>query len=332
LLAWPIGCAFSGAGQLRPPAFHVDTPPVDANLVKPPSPYAPVTQIETPKEVAPAPPESARVETRVPDPPPVPPAPPPSLEPVTKVATTITPQPRPAPEAPLVNALRELLEQHPDRALELLKHTENASPKETLALLRAAALLGEGRERLDPREIAALLEQLDDCRARLRGQAPLTLHHLCFYRQVISYGNVDVLPNELGGPAFQAGVDGRAGERIKVYAEVHNFRLKEVRNPEDGRKLDGYETFLGGTLTIVDSCGGLVSEMDFQVKPDRYWSRIHDCYVTFDFHVPARTPPGSYSLKVKVRDVDPITREERTAECPIDFRVVGSKQTAGRGQ
>jgi hypothetical protein len=297
-----------------------------------PSAYRP--QVVQPRETKEAPPKAPQptdplptMQVRTVEPPPAPP--PSDAGPVT-VANT-TPEPRPAPEPPLVVALRELVEHHPARALELLQSTERASPQETLALLRAAVLLDEGSlERTDAREVARLLEQLDDCRARLRGQAPLTLQHLCFYRGVASFGNVDALPPDPAGPAFQAGCDSRHGELAKVYVEVRNFRFAEVRNPDDQKKIDAYEARLAGSLTILDSRGGLVSVMDFKADPDHCTSPRHDMYITFDFHVPPRTPPGAYTLKVQVRDLLSGSAEERTAQGELEFRVVSGSRTARR--
>src|SRR5262249_45147599 len=152
--------------------------------------------------------------------------------------------------------------------------------QETLALLEAALLEAGQLKKPSEREIAALLERIDDFRASAGARAELSLHHLCFYRQLASFGNVEAVPCD-PEPAFQAGIDGRPGECRKIYGGVRHFRSRA-----NG---DHFETFLGGTLTLEDD-HGKVSETDFPARVDYCSSRRQDCYLTFRFHVPPHTP------------------------------------------
>ncbi len=281
------------------------------------TPEAPPAPDAAPVASAPAPPPAApsSYHARVVELPPVspprdiervafqpPPAPPPAAPPAEA--------PRP-PESPLVQALRCVLDRQPAAALDLLQRYDARSREVLLALLEVAAPLGEGGlEHASPQETAALLDRLDGLQASLRRRAPLVLEKMCFCREIRNFGKYDPLPPD---HAFQAGSDGRPGERVQVYVEVRNFACR----PRGG----AYETALQGHVEIHDFRGAVVWEKDFDYGPDRSATPRQDYFLAFIFNVPPRLAPGSgYTLWVYVKD----TGEEgvrRAARRSLDFRV-----------
>lgn len=227
------------------------------------------------------------------------------------------PSPPRAPDAPLVEALRRILDRQPAAALALLQRYDSPSREVLLALLQLAVPLGEGGlEQATPQETAALLEQLHSVLAALRARAPLLLDKLCFCRrEVRNFGKFDALPQ---GHTFQTGSEGRPGELVEVYVEVRNFACR-LRN-------NAYETALAGSVEIHDFRGEVVWRKDFPAWPDRSQTPRQDYFLTFGFHVPPRLPPdATYTLWVQVKDVG-AEGAPRVARRSLDFRVRAPKR------
>jgi hypothetical protein len=222
----------------------------------------------------------------------------------------------PPPDVPLVEALRCTLAKHPAEAGHLLENYDPADRSVLLALLRLAAGIGEGGlERLPPQETAAALEQLQAVTRSLREHAPLRLGKVFFCHRIDGFGRYEPMPADR---AFKAGSDGQPGERIQVYAEVRNFHCRP-NGPV-------FETILASSLEIF-------SEQDRRrpvviINPptcrDRSLTPRQDYFLNFQFDVPARLPPGSYTLKVTVRDLTPphgASVSPRVATLSQDFRI-----------
>jgi hypothetical protein len=242
-----------------------------------------------------------------------------------KPAPTTQFVPPPKPEPPLVAALRSALEKHPDEARRLLDQYDRNDRELLFALLRlTAGVSAREIEQLGPDEVAAALGQLGALSAQLRRKARLTLHHVCFCRAIEGFGRYQRLPAR---HAFQAGSDGRPGERVQVYAEVQNFSSR--------RAGEQYETVLESRLEIRDAQGRKVVTLDLGRSPDRSHSPRQDYFLNFELHVPPRMPPGLYTLWVTVKDVTDEGQGKaaarsvggetppnpRQASCSLDFTV-----------
>ena len=223
---------------------------------------------------------------------PSPPRAAPAKEP-RKPAPADPPAPTPVKESPLLTALRLVLEKHPNEARRLLEKYDKPDRDQLLALLRLTADVSSGD--LPPGEAEELLEQLHHLTCHLSCCAPLTLGKVCFCRKIESFGQYHAVD---GGPEFQAGCEGRPGERVQVYAEVRNFSSRLHKGQ--------YETLLTSSLEIYDGhcppggkCRPVVT-MNLGTCIDRSQTARQDYFLNFQFHVPARLPPGLYTLRVTV--------------------------------
>jgi hypothetical protein len=246
-------------------------------------------------------------------------APPPSLVVVPSelppVAASPVPKPAP-PDPPVVAALRCVAEKHPDQAFELLRNYDRSTQEILGALLPLAARLGEeGMEHVSPQELTVVLDHLNDLMAALRARAPLELKKIFFCRRINGFGDYDALqPN----PEFHGGLDGRPGERVRVYAEVRNFRSVPKGNI--------YETQLGCTLKIFsfDNHEKPVCEpIELRAEPSRSHTQRQDYFINVQFNLP-HLPQGYYTLRVDVRDETALEGEKvapRAASRTLDFHV-----------
>src|SRR5262245_51877822 len=111
------------------------------------------------------------------------------------------------------------------------------------ALLNLTAGVGEREiEKLSPEQVGKALDHLATLSTQLRRKAPLSLDHASFCQTIEGYGRYERVPPR---HEFQAGCDGRPGERVQVYAEVRNFTSRLVG--------DQYETALESKLEIRDA-------------------------------------------------------------------------------
>jgi hypothetical protein len=216
-------------------------------------------------------------------------------------------------ESPLVAALRCALEKHSDEAHALLEKYEKSDRELLLALLRLTAGVSD-LAALAPEEVEQTLEQLGALTQHLRRRAPLTLGKVCFCRKIENFGQYAALPPEY---EFQAGFDGRPGERVQVYAEMGNF-ASHCRKGQ-------HETRLVSSLVIHDERQQEVVKLNLGPYTDHSQTPRQDLFLNFQFHVPPRLPPGLYTLWVIVKDVTPGCGErpgsERVARRSLDFRV-----------
>lgn len=232
---------------------------------------------------------------------------------------------RAAPEAPLVKALRCALEKHPDQARQLLDKYDKGDRELLLALVRLTASAGEGDlEKLPPEEVASTLDKLHGLTTSLRQRAPLSLEKVCFCKKIDGFGQYEPMP---AGHEFQAGVEGRPGERVQVYAEVRNFSSVPRENQ--------FETCLASRLEICDADRNQVASMDLGTCTDRSQTPRHDYFLNFQLHVPARLAPGLYTLWVVVKDVTPRGPGQpagREARSSLDLKVSPSANAPAKVQ
>jgi hypothetical protein len=345
-LGFLSGCLFHSTRTAPPPDPVIDAPPSQTNPSPAPEddPAIKSNYAVRPRSAAPgvsgAPEERAHLEVKpaIPAAPTPPseggpaPLPTPAAGPSEAAGAPSTRSAESAPPADslLVTALRRALEKHPQEAAQLLEHYDKPNRELLLALVRLTAGLGDGDlNQLSPQELAGTLEQLQALSAALCRKVPLKLDRLCFCRKIESFGQYDPLPAE---HAFRAGVGDRPGERVQVYAEVRNFSSVH-RN-------GAYETRLSSTLEIKDLQQRKVVCLSPETVTDRSQSPRQDYFLNFQFHVPARLPPGSYTLWVTVKDVTAApgsqnqeASEARVAASSLDFRVTAppaGKEVDGR--
>ncbi len=298
-LSLGTGCVTTStsAEPIRPEAAR----PTQA--APPPTPYPLQLPIvtENPSYIAPPPPPSDPDEIRqikgsLPEP-----------EPIAHVAHA----PVNVNDPPVLLALRDVIDKHPDEARDILRHYDKRTQEMLLVLLPLAAHVSEaGLDKASPQEEAALAEQLDQLTALLRGRTPLSVEKMCYCRRISNYGMYDPLPDDY---AFAAG-DRRHGELVKLYVEARHFT----------NRLNGklYDTALGSKLEITDANGQLVVRMDFPGQPDRSLSPRQDYFIHYQFYVPAKMEPGDYKLTITLHDDNASGAEApHTATRTMPFRV-----------
>jgi hypothetical protein len=311
--AFLAGCLGGPIARAPETAPAVQAPVVPESLTSAPAPSSYYPRVaEAPPA---APPAVEQVRFPVPAP-----APQPAPEPARVEPPRVEPPPRPPerpPDAPVVQALRCVLDGKPGAAAEALQPCDPASRELLVALLQLAAPLGDGSfEKASPQETAALLDQLTRLQATLRRRAPLTIEKMCFCRDIRDFGRYAPLPPDY---AFQTGSDGLPGELVQVYVEVRNV----ICRPRGAV----YETALKGHVEIHDFRGQTVWQHDFDNKPDRSRTPLQDNYVEFHFNVPAGLAVSSaYTLWVYVKDVED-QGVVKVARRSLDFRVRSSNHT-----
>ncbi len=225
----------------------------------------------------------------------------------------------PPPDPALVAAVRAYLDGDLALARQHLGKSRSAPTVETQEQLLSLLirLQEQDLERLPTAEADRLLGTVEWLTRTMQSRAPLVLEQLCFCRRIKTFGIYDPLPGE---PRFQAGVHDQPGERVCVYAEVRN-----VAACHEGSL---HVVALDGTLEILNASDKVVFRTDFPATPDRSRSRRTDCYVGYEFNVPAKLPPGSYKLRVQVRDL--ARKEPRQAGQTLKFTVVEATALGSR--
>jgi hypothetical protein len=229
------------------------------------------------------------------------------------------PRPRidlpPAPaktDAPLLQALRAILEHHSaEEVKEQLKSFDAETSQALLVLLASAAELETGGvEHLSSRDLMGLLDRLNILSMRLRARAPLVLDHMCFCSRIDNFGKYWPLEQYCFQP----------GEVVKVYVEVRNF-ASHREGPQ-------FNTVLKGRMEIYEENQAkpfLVRDCEPQADPSR--TARQDFFVNFRFAIPPNCPPGSYTLRIYIEDQTPSADgkkvKPRVAGSSLDFRVGG---------
>jgi hypothetical protein len=161
-------------------------------------------------------------------------------------------------------------------------------------------------ERLSAEEVAAALERLRLLGARLGPLAPLSLDRACFCKAIDGFGQYERLDDH---HEFRAGPHGQPGERMQVYVEVRNFATMATRQGQ-------YETRLSSTLEIKDERQQPVATMTPETSSDVSQSPRQDYFLNFQFQVPPKLKPGSYTLWVTVKDVTPAADGSSNSDKP----------------
>jgi hypothetical protein len=256
-----------------------------------------------------------------------------------------------AAKSGILAAFKALQENLPEEEVRrCLEKVEGGKVDLLLQLLRLSARLSEPgqADRLADKDAAALLQLVDNLAATLRLRAPLLVPKVCFCRKIKAFGLYDPLPPN---PRFEAGVDRLRlpGERVLVYVEVRNFANRDL-----GRhmfqtsltpRLEIYECRLmrrrgePGEADSAAEAPGQGLEGRPTVVINQFRSRNEDSYsltprneliLGLEFNIPHGMPPGSYLLRVEVRDdigLDPATGKPRVAHASAYFQVVANGTT-----
>jgi hypothetical protein len=226
-------------------------------------------------------------------------------DPVPIAVPVVEAKPKPVEDAPVIMALRCLLNKRPAEAVAWVERYDKPSQELLLFLLPLAARLTEGGlQKADPAEVAHVVDQLEIATNELRPRAALTIEKMCFCWHIKEFGVYRPLPSD---PEF------RPGELVQIYAELQNFTDEPHGNLHRVR--------LASTLEIREFNGSKVWRRDYHDRDtDVSQSRRHDLIGNYTFQVP-RIPPGLYILSLEVTDVP--TR--RTVEKTLDFRVVPAR-------
>jgi len=231
---------------------------------------------------------------------------PPAIQPV------VAEKPAPPRSEPLLDALRCMLDNHPDEALQHLKHYDAATQELFIRLLPPMALLSHKTlDKLSPPEVAALHEQLQGLITALRPRTELTIGKMCFCEWIKSYG---VYKPVAADHVFQAGTSGQPGELVQLYVELQNF-CSERREPY-------HETRLSSVVELFDKSGkpAWYYRFDDRKQPFRSLSPLHDFFNNYSFHLPRDVPPGTYTLTITVVD-ETLPDQPRSAKKSLSMTV-----------
>lgn len=138
----------------------------------------------------------------------------------------------------------------------------------------------------DVRRRASLARHHLDGAADLLGEiAMLEVRNLAFCTTIRGFGIYEPIER----PEF------RAGEQVKLYAEVVNYRSE----PSE----EGYQTILATSYEVLDASGQRVDSGDFPQVEDVCRTRRHDFHIQYGVDLPARIYPGAYRLQITIEDM-----------------------------
>jgi hypothetical protein len=192
---------------------------------------------------------------------------------------------------PLALALEAFLANRPEEAI---RHLEIYAPRDQELVMRLMPVLstvdqvGLLTAQPKPELVQRALDAVRQIEADLRPLAPLRLERLTFCREVRLYGRF----SPILAARFQP------GDACFLYAELYN--LVDRRMP-DGKAVGPIEP--------------LQPAADYSASPR------HDNFVRITFRVPAHLPPGPYTLRVRIDDLD----TGRVAEAALPFQVVSRR-------
>lgn len=241
---------------------------------------------------------------------------PPRPDPAPQRPKETHPDPVPRVEAPSVQVLRALHEQHSEEEInEQLKSHDPPTRELMLVLLQSVTQLEQvgGIARMAPRDLAVWTDRLNSVTASLRGRAQLILGRMCFCSYIKNFGDFTPLEHACFQP----------GEVAHVYVEVRNFSSR--------RQKDRYVTVLKGRLEIFDENNRNSPPITWVSRP-RYDVSItprQDYYINFRFEVPVNCPAGLHTMRIAVEDWTDAPEgakevpKSRVAQRTLDFRVGG---------
>lgn len=222
-------------------------------------------------------------------------------------------------EPAVISALRRCLDHQEDQASKELSKIDPQSREVLMTLLPLTAKVSQGGlNKADPKEVAAVVDQLQGLLWSLRPRAALVMDKFCFCRQIKRFGVFEALDPS---PTFHP------GEIVEVYAEIRNVSSQPLHTARGD-----YQSYLRSALEIrreddkrPDDNRVVWAERErLDRGPEQTLTPQHDFFQHYRFQIPA-LEPGKYSLHLEVCDV-PTGRKVRRQ---MSF-VVGTASTAAR--
>jgi len=163
----------------------------------------------------------------------------------------------------------------------------------------------------DPtRQAGEAQRHLSEAITRLQETAPLIVRNLSFVTDVQSYGSIKPFDK----------YDFHAGQRVLLYAEIENFKIKETNR--------GFHTALQSSYRILDSRGQRVADHDFGTNEEHCQNPRRDFYIGYDFTLPQDIPAGRYTLQLTVTDLN----GDKIGHSSVDFTIVSTAAFARAGK
>ena len=238
---------------------------------------------------------------------------------VVKPADPVVPKPEvtpPPPDAPLVAAVKALLDNRPEAAVEHLKALDRPNQDLVAQLLPPVVTLSRANlGRAGPVEFGALAGQLETPFDALAAKSDLRIPKAELCSSPVGFGKYRPLP---------AGHVYKGGTLADVYVEVRNVPSVATWHPDYG---EGFVTHLATALRLRDAAGNVVELTDEDRRPvsvlrsvQKEFSRspVRDYAKAFRFEVPRK--PGRYTLTVEFQD----PANGRVASRGMSFDVGGS--------
>jgi hypothetical protein len=116
------------------------------------------------------------------------------------------------------------------------------------------------------------------------------------------------------GDVVRVGQSVEAGSTVLVYCELDNYRCEKVG--------DQMETRLTASMEVAPEDGGPSTLIRFDPVVDRWPTRRREFFCYFEFPIPAATPPGTYTVRLRVQD----SPDAKPAEAAAPLRVHPPKQ------
>lgn len=120
--------------------------------------------------------------------------------------------------------------------------------------------------------------------ALVRELGPLQVRNAAFCKQVYGYGAYEPIDS----------TEFDAGQHVKLYAEVDNYRSDSTEN--------GYHTLLATSYRVLDKHGGLVDSGEFPTVEDNCLTRRRDFHITYGVTLPTAIYAGDYDLEITITD------------------------------
>lgn len=160
------------------------------------------------------------------------------------------------------------------------------------------------------RQAGEAQRHLSEAIVRLRETAPLIVRNLSFVTDVQSYGSFKPFDK----------YDFHASQRVLLYAEVENFKIKESSR--------GYHTAMQSSYRILDARGQRVAEHDFGTNEEHCQNPRRDFFIGYEFAMPKSIPAGRYTLQLTVTDLN----GDKIGQSSLDFTIVGNDELARTGR
>jgi hypothetical protein len=136
--------------------------------------------------------------------------------------------------------------------------------------------------------------------------ATLDVRNLTFCTEIRGFGIYD----PIDAPAF------RAGEQVKLYAEVANYKSDQSEG--------GFRTLLATSYEVLDASGQRVDSGEFPQVEDTCRSRRQDFHIQYGVNLPARIYPGTYRLELTIEDM--LSRKLGRASVAFEIKGEGGER------